>query len=792
MESQVEKVYVAVGNDKQESLGALEWALRNWASQDISIVILYVVNTSRNFVNTPFGKLPASAVNEEKLEVLRMCEQEEVDKFLSKYLALCGKVKAEIIKIDKPEDSIHKGVVGLISKLQITKLVMAMTFMKSSQGKSKGAISGCFYVHKHKPNFCQLFIICGGKIVFLKEEKEGYIEDDQGTMVAKTREKGGLMRSWFGRILPDSPGSYATPNSERSQTPQAELTEPLDQWANHAQEIENYVEFVSRSNDEDPYEEESNASSNSPIEQLKLEGTDSNMSASDKIECMKAMIVEARRKVEEKKKEKKANIERRSKADWMISMCNERAQELETLINEEIAKQIDLRRELETVREQLYEVSSDVKESQSRLSSVLELQSELANKLRFSSSAKSQAESELQRAVIMREETLKEIEELRKQKDVLQQRMEFCRERDAIARATTLNFYYREFTADEIREAAENFSDCSKLKLGSECSNTFKGRINRSTLAIKMQTSLSQEEFQAKMELLCRLRHPHLVSMIGACHDPKCIVYEYMHNGTLHEHLYSSHRRNCRKRGLPWRARVRISAQICSALGFLHVAKPRPIVHGDVRPSNVLLDRNMVAKLANLGVSGCVCESDVRSDVRGFGLLMLQLLTGREQAEELVDEVRRAVDGADHVGLLDDVADVWPSDVAETFARVAIRCIDGTAMREIHEMLGRLVREVWASGEGHVDGSEWVDRDEEYCDAPRIFFCPILQEVMENPHVAADGFSYELRAIEEWLGTKNERSPMTNLKLKHKVLTPNLTLRSLINDWRNKSRMIGS
>ncbi|KAK9130024.1 hypothetical protein Sjap_010511 [Stephania japonica] len=625
------------------------------------------------------------------------------------------------------------------------------------------------------------------------EEKEGYIEDDQGTMVAKMREKGSLMRSWLGRILPDSPANYAsTPNSERSRTPHAELTEPLDQWANHAQEIENYVEFVSRSNDEDPYEEESNASSISPIEQLKLERIDTNTSVADKIECMKAMIEEAQRKVEEKKKEKKGNIDRQSKADRMISLCNERAQELETLINEEIAKQIDLRRELETVREQLYEVSSDVKESKSRLSSVLELQSELANKLRFSSSAKSHTESELQRAVIMREETLKEIEELRKQKDVLQQRMEFCRERDAITRATTLNFYYREFSADEIREATENFSECSKLKLVSECSNTFKGRINRSTLAIKMQTSLSQEEFQAKMELLCRVRHPHLVSMIGACHDPKCIVYEYMHNGTLHEQLFSSYRRNCRKRALPWRARVRISAQIWSALGFLHVSKPRPIVHGNLRASNVLLDRNMVAKLTNLGVSGCVGEADVGSDVRGFGLLMLQLLTGREDVEELVDEVRRAVDGAALAGLADDVADVWPSDVAEEFARVAIRCIDGTAMRQINDMLGGRLREVWISGEGHVESYEWVEREEECCDAPRIFFCPILQEVMENPHMAADGFSYELKAIEEWLGTGNERSPMTNLKLKHKVLTPNLTLRSLINDWRNRSRVVGT
>jgi hypothetical protein len=57
---------------------------------------------------------------------------------------------------------------------------------------------------------------------------------------------------------------------------------------------------------------------------------------------------------------------------------------------------------------------------------------------------------------------------------------------------------------------------------------------------------------------------------------------------------------------------------------------------------------------------------------------------------------------------------------------------------------------------------------------------------MKNPHVAADGFSYELEAIEEWLNTQRDTSPMTNLRLKHKFLTPNHTLRSLIQEWNRR------
>lgn len=61
-----------------------------------------------------------------------------------------------------------------------------------------------------------------------------------------------------------------------------------------------------------------------------------------------------------------------------------------------------------------------------------------------------------------------------------------------------------------------------------------------------------------------------------------------------------------------------------------------------------------------------------------------------------------------------------------------------------------------------------------------------LQEVMKNPHVAADGFSYELEAIEEWLSMGHDTSPMTNLRLDYQILTPNHTLRSLIQDWHSK------
>lgn len=58
---------------------------------------------------------------------------------------------------------------------------------------------------------------------------------------------------------------------------------------------------------------------------------------------------------------------------------------------------------------------------------------------------------------------------------------------------------------------------------------------------------------------------------------------------------------------------------------------------------------------------------------------------------------------------------------------------------------------------------------------------------MDNPHIAADGYSYELEAIEEWLEMGHNTSPVTNQKLKHKYLVPNNNLRFLIQDWRNST-----
>lgn len=788
----MEKVYVAVGSDLQDGFATLEWALRKWNSHSTSIVIIHATNIiSNDFVYTPFGKLPASSVSDEKLGVLRKYEEDKTNKLLSKYMAFCGKVKAEILKIEKHDEPIHKVIIDLISGVHITKLVLGMTFLKSSAGRSKSAISGSFYVHRNKPEFCELFIVCGGKLVFLREENDGLMEDDQGVMVARTRGKASF-KGWFGKMFAESPTSHHTHGSSTSSTI-ADSLNSLNQWENYADEIENYFQqLLSLNLDEQDCEDENN-----PTEQEMPENSDSDMSGAEKFGALKIKLEEAHETIQLKRKEAKDHVERHGRAEWAICLSTRRAEELEVHINEEISNRIDIRKELDASKEQIYEVRSDVEESKSRLRSLLELQTELSKKLQLSSLSRSRVEAQLENVAIARAEMVREIEELRRQRDVLQRRIEFCREKEAIGTASRLSELicsYREYTPEVIKLATDDFSEHLRMKTGGDLTNVFKGRINHATVAIKMVNSakgLSQEAFQIEVKLLNRIRHSHIVAVIGFCSELRCMVFEYMHNGSLRDMLFSSHR-NSRRRdcALRWHDRVRIAAEVCSALAFLHLNEPRPIFHGSLNASNILLDRNMVAKIHGLRLTPSHEEQDMRSDVRAFGLLVLQLLTGRNWSG-LVEEAM-AMDRGALIQVLDEIAGEWPLDLAEELAVIAMRCVCinmdlrmGTIMGELNE-LRKKADDIVARTGCKVGSDEGAHMEDTNVVVPGVFICPIFQEVMKNPHVAADGFSYELEAIEEWLGTGHDTSPMTNLRLRHKQLTPNHTLRSLIQDWLNK------
>lgn len=170
----------------------------------------------------------------------------------------------------------------------------------------------------------------------------------------------------------------------------------------------------------------------------------------------------------------------------------------------------NLNKELHIEKEQREEMKTEIKERKQRMNSLIELQSELSNKLQISTISRSRAETQVERAVRERTDMVREIEELRKQRDVLNRRIEFCKQKDAIGMAARLSDNggngtscgMREYSEEELRLATDNFSERLRLKCGQEWTNVYRGRFNHSTVAIKIMSSfasLSREDFQSKV-----------------------------------------------------------------------------------------------------------------------------------------------------------------------------------------------------------------------------------------------------------------------------------------------------
>ncbi|KAJ6993656.1 hypothetical protein D5086_013055 [Populus alba] len=370
---------------------------------------------------------------------------------------------------------------------------------------------------------------------------------------------------------------------------------------------------------------------------------------------------------------------------------------------------------------------------------------------------------------------------------------------------------YKRYTKDEIELATGFFSDSNVIGEGSY-GKVYKCILDHTPVAVKVfcpDAVNKKQEFLREVEILTQLHHPHLVLLVGACPDNGCLVYEYLENGSLEESIF---RRNG-KQSLPWFVRFRIVFEVACGLAFLHSSKPDPIVHRDLKPGNILLDRNYVSKIGDVGLAKLI--SDVvpdnmteyrdsilagtlnymdpeyqrtgtvrpKSDLYAFGVTVLQVLTARPPSG-LILTVENAIMNGSFTDILDKSVKDWPLGETEELAKIALKCSSLMCRdrpdldAEVLPVLRRLVDVAAASVE--------VGRGNIY--APSHYFCPILQDLMDDPYIAADGFTYEHRAIKAWLDRHNI-SPVTKLTFQHSILTPNHTLRSAIQEWRSRAIM---
>ncbi|MFS7931797.1 putative protein kinase RLK-Pelle-LRR-VIII-1 family [Helianthus anomalus] len=271
----------------------------------------------------------------------------------------------------------------------------------------------------------------------------------------------------------------------------------------------------------------------------------------------------------------------------------------------------------------------------------------------------------------------------------------------------------RWFSYDELKKSTNNFSETNLIGSGGY-GNVYKGVIPGGPMvAIKRAEQGSMQggfEFKTEIELLSRVHHKNLVGLVGFYFEKKeqMLVYEYMSKGTLRESLSGKSETR-----LDWKRRLRVALGCARGLTYLHELADPPIIHRDIKSTNILLDEDLTAKVADFGLSKLISDSEKghvstqvkgtlgyldpqyymtqqltdKSDVYSFGVVMLELVTAKlpiVKGKYIVREVRLAMDKTDEEEYgLRELLDPNLKDSFLTgfgrFIQLAMQCVEESA-----------------------------------------------------------------------------------------------------------------
>ncbi|KAK9063095.1 hypothetical protein SSX86_016965 [Deinandra increscens subsp. villosa] len=179
----------------------------------------------------------------------------------------------------------------------------------------------------------------------------------------------------------------------------------------------------------------------------------------------------------------------------------------------------------------------------------------------------------------------------------------------------------QQFSLDTIQQATDYFNESRIIGKGG-FGSVYKGSVvDGSTMTLVAVKRLNPEskqgggEFETEIKMLSKCRHCHVVSLLGYCNERQemILVYEYMSNGTLADHLYKNH-----DSSLMWERRVKICIGAARGLDYLHTGTGLSdrVIHLDVKGANILLDENWAAKIADLGLSKIGPANQTYSEVK--------------------------------------------------------------------------------------------------------------------------------------------------------------------------------
>ncbi|XP_051140587.1 proline-rich receptor-like protein kinase PERK8 [Andrographis paniculata] len=216
------------------------------------------------------------------------------------------------------------------------------------------------------------------------------------------------------------------------------------------------------------------------------------------------------------------------------------------------------------------------------------------------------------------------------------------------------------FSYQELSEATNRFA-AEKLLGEGGFGCVYKGvLVDGREVAVKQLKAgggQGEREFRAEVEIISRIHHRHLVSLVGYCiaENQRLLVYDYVPNNTLHHHLHAEG-----KPVMDWTSRVKVAAGAARGLAYLHEDCQPRIIHRDIKSTNILLDNNYEARVADFGLAKLALELDLhthvstrvmgtfgylapeyastgklteKSDVFSFGVVLLELITGRKPVD---------------------------------------------------------------------------------------------------------------------------------------------------------------